>query len=163
MLYIFTGGEQRFFAAFGKMLWEYKSIHAGGNTRKDGSQRKESDRISGLMAEYAVGRLLGACPYFSMETAGDGGIDLTLGDGRTIDVKYRSKQKYDFLARSVDHNDFKADYAALVWPGPDDQTLEFVGLLKRSDFVQYARVDNFGYDDCLAVDWRYFAEPPVPL
>lgn len=89
--------------------------------------------IVGAMGEIAVARCYGLQVNTDLYLDGDGGVDFTLPDGRTVDVKTRGEPNCDLLTYPG-MSDFTADYAVLCWlmkPG----AVGIVGYVAREDFA----------------------------
>lgn len=95
--------------------------------------------IYGMAAEYAFGLMIGKYPNFDATINGDGGIDFTLDNGMTIDVKYRSQRNRDFALNTDNIDDFIADIGVLIW-SCGKRCFEFVGWIDRETFAHEAKV-----------------------
>tara|TARA_Y100001963_G_scaffold96552_1_gene132935 strand:+ start:1178 stop:1741 length:564 start_codon:yes stop_codon:yes gene_type:complete len=102
--------------------------------------------IMGMRAEYAVAAALGAKPRWELSLGGDSNSgDLVLPDGRSCSVKYRNRQGWDFALQSDDKSSFREDIGVLVYPGDKKGILLLRGWLTRDEFLDRAKVVNYGH------------------
>lgn len=109
-------------------------------------QPSVNTHYEGLRAEYAVAKLFNIPLDESISLSGDDGTDLTLPDGRTVQVKYRGRRGWDYALPSANPEDFTTDIGILVWPceDPDDtEDVDVVGWVTRDLFCGLASEVNY--------------------
>jgi hypothetical protein len=126
----------------------------GQNKRDNGVQSKIKstsrddetiDRV-GMRAEVAVANYLGVSPDWKLLAGSDGGQDLRLPDGRTVQVKCRDPigSGPDFALMSDDPADFNTDLGVLVYETRNDDWFEIIGTITRARFLELAKPVPFG-------------------
>ena len=99
----------------------------------------------GTLAELAVAKLLCIYPLIGIDDRRDiPDHDLMLHNGQTLEVKYRAGGGGEFALNNDRPTSWKTDYGVLVWPGPDDMSLDIVGFMTREDFATHAYTGNLG-------------------
>lgn len=103
------------------------------------------DRV-GMRAEVAVANYLGVSPDWKLLAGSDGGHDLSLPDGRTVQVKCRDpiNSGRDFALMSDNPADFNTDLGVLVYETRNDDWFEIIGTITRARFLELAKPVTFG-------------------
>lgn len=132
------------------------------NDRKErlGIRSKKFDRSKSEFEAHYQGILgeLGACRALGLDSidlterlSGDGGVDLVLPSGLSLEIRYRTKRGWDFALNGNTLSYFKSDIGVLVWPGPVPNSVELMGWTTRVHFANKAKTQNFGYGDRLVL------------
>lgn len=110
--------------------------------------------VLGLMGEYAVAKALNIMLDIAIYPRADDRRDLTLPDGRTLQVKYRERRTNDYALRSTDPAEFEADIGVLVCAARGG--CEIVGVISREKFLLVAEVKDYGYGARLVAGPKHF-------
>jgi hypothetical protein len=129
------------------------------NSVKNSKIGKQSDwetDLEGIASELAFCRLFNLYPdltIFTRTSAQDAG-DVTLPDGRTVDVKSTKYKNGKLLA--VLWKSAKVDlYALMVGTFPE---YTFKGFMSSSELLQPSKVKNLGYGDTYAAEQEELVE-----
>lgn len=117
--------------------------------------------VQGLLGEYAVAKALNILLDIALHLCGDDKRDLHLPDGRSLQVKYRSRKGFDFALLSTDPREFAADIGVLVWPAVGG--CDIVGCISRAKFLRVARIADYGHGERLVASAGYFTPLEVAL
>lgn len=118
----------------------------------DSSKSEFEAHYQGILGELGACRALGLDSIDLTERlSGDGGVDLTLPTGLSLEIRYRTKRGWDFALNGASLDFFKSDIGVLVWPGVEPNSVELVGWTTRVHLAQMAKVKNFGYGDRLVL------------
>lgn len=124
-----------------------KDESRAANNRKASDRDDTETHLVGLRAEIAVANLMNAAPDTSLVPGSDGGVDLVLRDGRTVQVKCRRPhptQPRHFALLSTDLSEFRANIGVLVYETNSPRTFEIVGWITRERFAEIAVPMQFG-------------------
>lgn len=138
----------------------------------------------GLLGEYAAAVFLGLAGVDEEINGGDGGRgDLTLPNGKMVQVKTRAWQGWDFALGGESPAEFQADYGILVWPGSQEVAqamrhcgdataealltlslrseliLSIAGVITREDFLSRFQRKYLGYGTRAVVEWHDMQRP----
>ena len=90
----------------------------------------------GHAAEWAFSRMTGLPCIMDVHVGGDGGSDLAMPDGRTVEVRWRGERGWDFALVKSNDDIIGADIGILMWPGDTLDEYEFVGWVTEEDFAR---------------------------
>lgn len=93
----------------------------------------------------AVAKLLGVEINEEIYEGGDNGSDLTLPDGRTVQVKHRGKRDWDYALSDASLDSFTTDIGILCQPTEDyaDDAVDVVAYVTKEQFAERAFRTNF--------------------
>ena len=117
---------------------------ARSSSRKESIEHSEFESMFiGILGEYAVALTMGLeLPDRTLFRGGDGGVDLYLKDGRSVEVKTTCTT--DYLIFNKDNRDLKSDIAILVkLKTPCSGVL--VGWISKEEYVKVRREHDFQY------------------
>ena len=131
--------------AFKVQVDAHNEAHRNGHKSFTNGHSKYYRRL-GLGAELAFARLFDLPFNDYIGITGDGGVDFTLPNSLTIQIKCRGKRNQNF-AVMPDLVDFKADIGVLMWPVTPEirpvTAFEVAGWVSRVSFFQLAIRGNF--------------------
>ena len=143
----------------------YPKQAAGVRSKKWAPNRSEMEvDLIGACGEVAVATYLRVEPDTFASLHGDDGTDLILPNGRTIQVKCRTRVGYDFALPSADPKTFSADVGALVYIlGGSLRHLLFRGVISKRTFLVKYRIRDYGYGLRAFVSPSEMSHPSVLL
>lgn len=132
---------------------------AGVKSKRYDPGKSEFDlHYLGLSAELAFCRITGLLPDFRVFLSGDNGHDFALPDGRTIELKYRTKRGSDFALVEPRLESMRADIGVLMWTSASGDGYEFVGWTDKEHARQVGMVKRLKRDRFL-VRWQDLKSP----
>jgi len=160
LIYTFTQDELDLVDRLAHLRNDRKEELGIPSKKFDPSKSEWEAHYQGILGELGAARVLGFHTIDLEERlAGDGGVDLVLPCGLTVEVRYRTQREWDFALNGDSLEFFKADVAVLVWPGVEPDTVELVGWTTRVHFARKANIKNFGHGDRLVL--RYPSLMPM--
>jgi len=153
MLYEISPEEDQLIEAKAKERQANKEAHNVTTKLFDPSKSDYQIHLEGMRAEFAAAKILDAELNWQLLVGGDKNAgDLRIKDGRTVSVKFRKKQGWDFALKSADPKDFREELGVLVYPSSTHfKALNVDRWISREEFLQKSTMANYGYGDRLKV------------
>lgn len=108
----------------------------------------------GCLGEIAVAAVSGGTSRTDGSLMGDQGYgDVTLPNGKMIEVKTTLKPNRNLIVSGKDPSVMKADYIVLVWLLTED-SVEIFGWLSREQWLKRHVVLNLGYGPVMSVHYN---------
>jgi hypothetical protein len=130
-------------------------VDAGVHNKKYAKNKGDVEvNVDGLLGEFAFHKFSGLPLRTDTSLSGErpgGKWDFRLRDGRTVEVRYRTKPWYEFAMHSEHVESFTTDLGVLVVPGAVPMTLEVMGWCTRAEFVEMCYRADWGYGPVLAI------------
>jgi hypothetical protein len=150
MIYEFTEEDLELAAKLAHRRNDRKEKLKIRSKKFDPSKSEWDAHYTGILGELGAARALGL-PIDTRELlSGDNGIDLEIA-GLSIEIRYRTKQGWDFALNGSDVSFLKSDIGILVWPGDYPNSVELVGWTTRIHILSQGEIMNFGYGDRLVL------------
>lgn len=116
--------------------------------------KREQGNEMGFRGELAFAKLY-SLPPTDVTVHADDGIDYTLPNGKTVDVKLSTYRNGYLIFDNF--NKFKADIAVLVYGAYNENYIDVAGWISKQKFMETCREHDFGYGlrkivgrDCLS-------------
>lgn len=106
--------------------------------------------LTGVLGEYAVGKLLGSKLDTSVHIGGDGGSDMEI-EGYTLQIKTRNRQPEPIYLYVNSPADLRADIIVLAIAHTLTE-VRVIGWMQKMEFLAAAKPMNFGYGERIGVN-----------
>jgi hypothetical protein len=153
MLYEISPEEEELVVTRAKERQANKEARNVVSKRFDPSKSDYQIHLEGMRAEFAAAKVLDANLNWELLVGGDNNNgDLSLKDGRTVSVKFRKREGWDFALQSENPNEFKEDIGVLVYPSNTHfRALNVCRWISREEFQQKSTKANYGYGPRLKI------------
>lgn len=152
---ILDPGELQFCRALAAMRHDPKIAARLKSTRHLGNSTYEAHLV-GFCGEYVVAKYFGILPNLYISMKGDGAAADLVINGRTVQVKTRTKAGYDYGLMSTNLSEFNTDCGVLVHQVAEN-TFRIQGVISKKKFKQVAVIKDYGYGKRLVAEPKHFS------